>query len=268
MGKKKKKFAVASGAKVVPVCHYEEANDWWISKMIKKHKSTVLDVAWHPNSHFLATASSDFKCRIFSAFIEGVDKGVDSPYGDTSTHEFGKDLAELDGSNGWVESCAWSPSGNLLAYVGHDSSLNVVNIIGPKSITVKSSSLPATKVIFLSEKVIVVAGHGFNPMIYQDNGKSWDFLGFAEQPKEGAKAAAGGDARSMWTNKTTKGQDSSEGDSAPLLTTHTNTITNLAAHGDTQWATSVDAFSTSGLDGKVVVWKTKNMKSYLKTLSV
>ena len=25
-----KKFAVGSGAKCVPVCHYEEANDWWI----------------------------------------------------------------------------------------------------------------------------------------------------------------------------------------------------------------------------------------------
>ena len=33
-----KKFAVASGAKQVPVCHYEQANDWWISKMIKRHK--------------------------------------------------------------------------------------------------------------------------------------------------------------------------------------------------------------------------------------
>lgn len=34
------KFAVASGAKCVPVCYYEAANNWWISKMIKKHKST------------------------------------------------------------------------------------------------------------------------------------------------------------------------------------------------------------------------------------
>ena len=37
------KFAVASGAKCVPVCYYEPSNNWWISKMIKKHKSTVLD---------------------------------------------------------------------------------------------------------------------------------------------------------------------------------------------------------------------------------
>lgn len=37
-----KKFAVASGAKCVPVCYFEKEHDWWVSKMIKKHKSTVL----------------------------------------------------------------------------------------------------------------------------------------------------------------------------------------------------------------------------------
>ena len=45
-----KKFAVASGAKSVPICYYEAANDWWISKMIKDHKSTVLCLDWCPNS--------------------------------------------------------------------------------------------------------------------------------------------------------------------------------------------------------------------------
>lgn len=67
------KFAVGSGAKCVPVCHFEENQNWWISKMIKKHKSSVLDLAWSPNQKFLVTGSSDFKCRIFSAYIDGVD---------------------------------------------------------------------------------------------------------------------------------------------------------------------------------------------------
>jgi len=30
------KFAVASGAKCVSVCYFEEDNDWWVSKHIKK----------------------------------------------------------------------------------------------------------------------------------------------------------------------------------------------------------------------------------------
>jgi actin related protein 2/3 complex subunit 1A/1B len=72
------KFAVASGAKCVPVCHYEESNDWWISKMIKKHKSTVLTVSWHPSNQLIATGCTDFKCRVFSAYVDGLDQDVDN----------------------------------------------------------------------------------------------------------------------------------------------------------------------------------------------
>lgn len=33
-----KKFAVGSGAKSVSVCFYEDANSWWVSKVIKSKK--------------------------------------------------------------------------------------------------------------------------------------------------------------------------------------------------------------------------------------
>lgn len=52
----------------------QEENNWWVGKIVKKkHESTVLGVAWHPNNLVLATASSDFKCRLFAAQIKGVD---------------------------------------------------------------------------------------------------------------------------------------------------------------------------------------------------
>lgn len=35
-----KKFAVSSGSKCVSVCYYQAAENWWVSKIIKKHKST------------------------------------------------------------------------------------------------------------------------------------------------------------------------------------------------------------------------------------
>ena len=68
------KFAVASGSKCVSVCYFEEDHDWWVSKHIKKHTSSVLDIDWHPNNILLATASSDMQCRVVSGFIRGVDK--------------------------------------------------------------------------------------------------------------------------------------------------------------------------------------------------
>lgn len=36
------KFAVSSGAKCVSVCYYQAAENWWLSKIIKKHKSTYV----------------------------------------------------------------------------------------------------------------------------------------------------------------------------------------------------------------------------------
>ena len=71
------KFAATSGAKCVSVCYYDnaEGNNWWVGKVIKKQKSTVLSVAWHPNSQIIATGCADFKCRIFSALMGEVDEG-------------------------------------------------------------------------------------------------------------------------------------------------------------------------------------------------
>lgn len=72
------KIAVASSSKKVPVCQYEEDNSWWIATMIKKHKSTVNCVAWHPNNQIVATGSSDFRCRVFCAHMENVDDEQDN----------------------------------------------------------------------------------------------------------------------------------------------------------------------------------------------
>ena len=46
-----KKFAVGSGSKQIPVCHYEETQQMWVAKMIKKAgKSSILTVDWSPNN--------------------------------------------------------------------------------------------------------------------------------------------------------------------------------------------------------------------------
>jgi WD40 repeat protein len=113
-----KKFAVGSGSKCVPVCYYDEEPNWWVSKIIKKHKSTVLSVDWHPNAPYIATGSSDLKCRIFSCFVKDVDSkdfGKQRPFGGEGKPTFGEVVLEFP-SNGWVHSVRWSPSGNTLAY--------------------------------------------------------------------------------------------------------------------------------------------------------
>ncbi|GAB5373167.1 hypothetical protein AAMO2058_001727100 [Amorphochlora amoebiformis] len=44
------KFAVTSAMKQVRICSYNVDRKWWAAQTIKKHKSTVLDVDWCPNS--------------------------------------------------------------------------------------------------------------------------------------------------------------------------------------------------------------------------
>jgi actin related protein 2/3 complex subunit 1A/1B len=286
-----KKFAVASGAKVVPVCHYESQNDWWISKMIKKHKSTVLSVAWHPNSQLVATACSDFRARVFSAFIPEVDGGGAKSIicGETNKTGFGDLLAEFAGSNGWVEGIAWSPNGNILAYVGHDASLSFAvwdekhPTAEPTQETFKEQGFPSTCVLFLSDSVVVTAGHEFRPFVYQHPGPNrgtWKFLGSPdkeppkakEEPKAGEKSGETGFAASktLWSNKTTKAQDgaASAQDSAELWTKHSNTILDIKPFGDTQWSTKLEAFSTAGLDGKIIVWESKDFKANVPGLNL
>jgi actin related protein 2/3 complex subunit 1A/1B len=279
-----KKFAVASGANVVPVCHYEEQNDWWISKMVKKHKSSVLWVAWHPSSQLLATASSDFRCRVFSAYIPDVDGGgCDAVIcGNTSQTSFGEVLAEYDASNGWVEGCAWSPNGLTLGYVGHDSTVtfntyDAKNLKGdPHVVTLRENFLPSVCILFLSDSVAVTAGHDFKPHVYQWPGVmkgDWKHLGSPEkEPAKSAEkpAAVVTDARTMWQNKTVKGQGASESadDAGGVWTLHTNSITDIKPFGDTQWTTKCDTFTTSGLDGRVIIWKGSEFKANVPGLNL
>lgn len=261
------KFAVGSGAKCVPVCHYEEENDWWISKMIKKHKSSVTCVAWHPSNQLLATGSSDFKCRIFSAFIGGVDDAdAGGLFGDL-TDTFGECLAEFDGSNGWINGVAWSPSGLQLGFAGHDASVSVVRFSGepndaPASQTIKLKGLPMACVLFLSEDRCVAGGHDFNPAVFTsaaDDGGAWALAGRCEVKSAAAaastKKSSFANARGMWAAKTSRGQTSADraSDKTALWTKHENCVTDAQVFS-VDGAGCVDRFTTTGLDGRLTMW--------------
>lgn len=66
------KFAVGSSAKCVGVQYWDEAAGAWMCRLIRdKHGSSVVAVAWHPSSWYLATASTDCKCRVIGAALPG-----------------------------------------------------------------------------------------------------------------------------------------------------------------------------------------------------
>nr|XP_007146393.1 hypothetical protein PHAVU_006G036500g [Phaseolus vulgaris]ESW18387.1 hypothetical protein PHAVU_006G036500g [Phaseolus vulgaris] len=131
---KENKFAVGSGDKTICICYYEQDNNRWVSKLIRKrHDSSVTSVSWHPDNILLATTSTDGKCRVFSTFIKGIDARDSNP----QDSKFGELIVQLDLSSSWTFGVKWSPSGNTLAYVGHNSVIYFVDDVGPSPLSQK-----------------------------------------------------------------------------------------------------------------------------------
>jgi len=250
------KFAVGSGARVIAVCYFEEENDWWISKHLKKPiRSTITTLAWHPNSVLLATGSTDSHARVFSSYIKGIDErpeptawGERLPF-NTVCGEF------LNDSAGWVHGCCFSPSGDALAFVSHDSSVTIVYPSAPEQppramLNVSTRLLPFTSLIWSSEAEIIAAGHGCEAYRLRGDENGWELLGSMEMKRgPGMGSAREESALNMFRQMDLKGQAQ---DDTQLHTVHQNTISTLRIYEEA--GGFVRKFSTSGVDGRVVIW--------------
>jgi len=145
--------------------------------MIKGHKSTVLSLAWCPNSKFVVTGATDFKARIFSAYIEGIDKKEDDGFGEVfpKQFEFGECLVEFDQTKAWVNAVAWSPNKLRVAFAGHGSTVHFVQIPtkgGDKweassthVQTLNEKNLPHLDLQFVDDNTLVAVGFDMNPAV-------------------------------------------------------------------------------------------------------
>jgi len=124
-------------------------------------RSSIVSVAWHPNSQFLATACADKKCRVYcarGAHDDEIQLGAMEDFVEDSDPDFGDALFEFV-SQGWVHDCEWSPNGKQLAFVSHDSSVSVVNFsessgagdAQPLVTTIPYKGLPFTTCLFSTE---------------------------------------------------------------------------------------------------------------------
>ena len=269
---KEDKFAVASGARAIAICSFDSENNWWVSKLLKKPiRSTVLSIDWHPNNVLLAAGSADMKARVFSAYIKEVDErpaatvwGSKLPF-NTICGEYASP------AGGWVHSVGFSPSGDVLAFTGHDSSINIV-YPGGALYSIRLTSLPFVTLTWTSENAIVAAGHDCQPVVFSGSEAGWEGVGSLDD-STGAKSSDGpragyGGSSSVGRLKTGafatfRAADSHGAPSSPggagsstadtkLLTIHQNTITSVRPF-EIQ-GTQVTKVSTSGVDGNLVIW--------------
>ncbi|KAF7317949.1 Actin-related protein 2/3 complex subunit [Mycena kentingensis (nom. inval.)] len=258
------KFAVASGARAIAVCSFDPDNNWWVSKLLKKPiRSTVLAVDWHPNNVLLAAGSADMKARVFSAYIKEVDdKPAPTVWG--SKLPFNTICGEYASpAGGWVHAVGFSPSGDVLAFASHDSTITIVYPGTTTVCTIRMSTLPFMTLAWTAEDTIIAAGHDCHPVVFSGSEGGWQSVGSLDDRTSGKAAGPGGagnspvgrlnsTAFSNFKNADSRGQSSSNSLSdTKLLTVHQNTITSIRPFESNGRVTKV---STSGVDGNLVIW--------------
>eukprot|EP01134_Creolimax_fragrantissima_P002610 CFRG2610T1 len=248
---KEDKFAVCTGARMVSICNFEEENDWWVSRHIKEGiRSTTTCVDWHPNNIVIAVGSSDFKVRIYSSAVKGVDKKpADCQWGPGSElRKFGTLLHEFASPrSGWVNSVAFSASGDKVAWVAQSSFIASVNGNDSTKITsTRIAALPHTRITFLTEDTVVCAGNDPSPTVYTDKNGSWEMISKLDEAKK--VLAKDNSAMSKFRLMDAKGSDSAAG----LLTVHQGAVTHMAPFAGEPG--SLTRIVTAGKDGKVVIW--------------
>jgi len=258
------RFAVGSGSRLLAVCFYDNENDWWVSKHIKKPiRSTILCVDWHPSNYILAIGSCDFKCRVFSSALKETNDKPETSGWMPKLSKFATMLAEFT-TQGWVHSVKFSPSGDKLAWVAHDASINIVNMNNLESV-IRSLTpcLPLLTVIWVSEESVVCGGHDNFPSLFNVVGGESVSKGTRLDVK-GKKAGGGMSAMARFQALDRTGDDTKD---ASLDTTHQNSIIELRVVKSDE-AGNCSQFSSIGMDGKMVQWNLDALASSIAGLKI
>lgn len=261
---KENKFAVGSAARLLSICYFEKENNWWVSKHIKKPiRSTVTCLDWHPNNTMLAAGSSDFKVRVFSVFINEIDDKPDPNVWGSNSKQ-GILLAEFPNTKegGWVHCVSFSADGNKIAWVGHDSSIFVADALQGKGIyKLKTEYLPFLVCTWITNNSLIAAGHTCIPMLYCHKGSEIKFVAKLDDFQK--KETKGISAMKKFQFLDKQAIDS---DDTCLNSVHQNAITCIRTFTGTKAQTK--KFSTSGMDGLVVIWDIDSLERSMKGLKV
>lgn len=269
-------FSVCSGSKQLAICYYEVTNDWWISKMIKKFKSTVLCVAWSPCNTYIITGSSDRKCRIFSVNMNKSSSttttAVQQPYIYNTIFQsstFGDIVYEFDGGS-WINSVDWSPDGTSCAYATQSSRITFINLTSNELIQssckspIQLPSLPYLSIVYLSSTQLIGAGFNMNIDLYTcDNStRSWSYTRSIDTsgqsvlaPVKQVATSAFSTARGLFGDVVQKGGSfGSKIEDTSITTKHKNNIVNICLLQQPTIDTPCTKFTTASLDGRICAW--------------
>jgi len=261
------KFAVGSGARIISICYFEQENDWWVAKHIKKPiRSTITTLDWHPNNVLLAAGSTDFKVRVFSTYIKEIEpKPASTEWG--AKMPFSALMAEFSNSptgGGWIHSVSFNHDGTRLGWVGHDSSIAVADApSGMVMMKLKTGLLPLLTHTWISPNKILAAGHDCVPVVFNVDSAGKISLGSRLEEECVIESATTSTAMNMFRNKDRVGQDLLD---SKLSSTHQNQVCSMRIISGDKLA--ADSVSTTAGDGVLVVWDFNTLSNKIKDLKV
>lgn len=77
-----------------------------------------------------------------------------------------------NGGGGWIHSVAFSPSGEALAFSGHDSEISIAYPGGAIK-SIRLISLPYLSLLWTSEEKIIAAGYDCAPALFEKTNEEW-----------------------------------------------------------------------------------------------
>jgi actin related protein 2/3 complex subunit 1A/1B len=178
----------------------------------------------------------------------------------------------------------------------HDSTITVVYPAGPDQpphaiYTIQLPSLPSISLLFISETSIIAAGHDCRPVLFSGDSESgWSEIKSLDDPENRVEATSENKSGSSSVGRLNKseafnmfraadsrgvGGKSAATSSAlagtrqtangtELLTIHQNTITSVRAYEGGLGGSDVTKISTTGVDGRLVIWNTADVEGVTK----
>lgn len=118
--------------------------------------------------------------------------------------------------------------------------------------------------MFVSEKLVIGVGYDCNPMVFAADGTgSWSFVRFLDEKKSASSSARYGSQLTEAFGKFYGSSKQGTSNDKSRAGVHDNCI-NCIVPMKTSESNKITSFSTSGLDGKVVVWDLKNQEDLLE----
>lgn len=252
------------------VGHYDQANDWWVCKHLKKVvDGPVLSLAWHPSGSLLAVSTLNGSLHVVSAYMPEVDNGKNLPVpwvDEAIVKSFDAEAFSVQVGS-WVYGIAFSKSGNAVAWSNQQA---VVTVFYPQSghqssvqCLTEGRKLPLLKLLFLSDNAVMAAGYSGIPIVISGaDGKDWSI-----KAELGASTVSGSKDQAAKTSSITSrmakfqmmdsqqtdqaSQSPSKNAAATKNLMHVSAITSLNEFEGTEKVTKA---ASLGLDGRLVIW--------------